>query len=45
MIALLPGSMASADMVADNPGTWLMHCHVGDHLRAGMLATYTIAPP
>jgi FtsP/CotA-like multicopper oxidase with cupredoxin domain len=44
VIELLPGSMASADMVADNPGTWLIHCHVGDHLQAGMLATYTIAP-
>jgi FtsP/CotA-like multicopper oxidase with cupredoxin domain len=31
-------------MVADNPGTWLMHCHVADHLNAGMFATYTINP-
>ncbi len=28
---LLPGSMATADMVADNPGAWLMHCHVAAH--------------
>jgi FtsP/CotA-like multicopper oxidase with cupredoxin domain len=44
VIELLPGSMATADMVADNPGTWLMHCHVADHLNAGMFATYTIGP-
>lgn len=44
VIELLPGSMATADMVADNPGTWLHHCHVADHIDAGMLITYTIQP-
>ncbi len=44
VIELLPGSMATADMVADNPGTWLFHCHVADHIDAGMLTTWTIAP-
>lgn len=42
VIELLPGSMATADMVADDPGTWLLHCHVADHIDAGMLVTYTI---
>ena len=42
MIELLPGSMATADMLADNPGTWLLHCHVGDHMHAGMVAVYAI---
>jgi FtsP/CotA-like multicopper oxidase with cupredoxin domain len=42
VIELLPGSMATADMIADNPGTWLMHCHVADHIAAGMTTTYTI---
>jgi hypothetical protein len=37
--------MVSADMIADNPGTWLFHCQVSDHLEAGMLATYTICDP
>jgi hypothetical protein len=31
-------------MRADNPGTWLLHCHVADHMMAGMYATYTVAP-
>jgi FtsP/CotA-like multicopper oxidase with cupredoxin domain len=43
-IELLPGSMATVDMNADNPGTWMYHCHVADHIKAGMLATYTIKP-
>jgi hypothetical protein len=37
--------MASADMIADNPGTWMFHCHVSDHMEAGMMATYTIYRP
>lgn len=45
VIELLPGSMATADMIADNPGTWLLHCHVSDHMEAGMMATYTIYEP
>jgi hypothetical protein len=45
VVELLPASMTSADMVADNPGTWLFHCQVSDHLEAGMLATYTIYEP
>ncbi|MFL5929167.1 MAG: multicopper oxidase domain-containing protein [Gaiellaceae bacterium] len=41
---LLPMSMKVADMVPDNPGTWLFHCHVNDHILAGMQAMYTVAP-
>jgi FtsP/CotA-like multicopper oxidase with cupredoxin domain len=31
-----------AEMVPDNPGIWLFHCHVGPHLLAGMQARYTV---
>ncbi len=31
-VDLLPGSMKVADMVADNPGQWLFHCHVEEHM-------------
>lgn len=24
------------------PGTWLLHCHVIDHIKAGMEAMYTV---
>jgi FtsP/CotA-like multicopper oxidase with cupredoxin domain len=40
---LLPASMIMADMMPDNPGTWLYHCHVTDHILAGMLALYNVA--
>jgi hephaestin len=42
--ALLPMGMLIADMVPDNPGTWLFHCHVGPHLTAGMQSVYTVRP-
>ncbi|MGZ5835968.1 MAG: multicopper oxidase domain-containing protein [Xanthobacteraceae bacterium] len=29
-------------MRPDNKGTWLFHCHVNDHLTAGMAALYTV---
>lgn len=42
VVELLPASMKSVDMQADNPGEWMFHCHVADHITAGMIATYTI---
>ncbi len=42
VIELLPNSMKTVDMLADNPGTWLYHCHVTDHITAGMITRYTI---
>jgi hephaestin len=35
-------TMVTADMVADNPGVWLFHCHVNDHITAGMIARYQV---
>ncbi len=43
-IELLPASMKIADMVADNPGDWLFHCHVADHMANGMFALVTVHP-
>lgn len=45
VVELLPGSMKTVDMIADNPGTWMFHCHVEDHMEFGMMAVYTIAAP
>ena len=42
VIELLPGSMVTVDMLADNPGTWMFHCHVEDHMESGMMAVYTV---
>jgi FtsP/CotA-like multicopper oxidase with cupredoxin domain len=42
MVELLPMSMKTLDMVPDEPGTWLYHCHVNDHIAAGMSAMFTV---
>jgi manganese oxidase len=44
LVELLPGSMKVADMVADNPGEWLFHCHVSEHMANGMFARVTVYP-
>jgi hephaestin len=44
VVNLLPASMVVADMVPDNPGTWLFHCHVNDHISAGMVTRYQVLP-
>ena len=36
--------MAVADMVPDNVGIWLFHCHVSFHNAAGMAARYRVTP-
>lgn len=41
-LTLLPATSSMVDMVPDNPGVWMFHCHVDDHLRAGMTALYRV---
>uniref|UniRef100_A0A672VBQ4 ferroxidase n=1 Tax=Strigops habroptila TaxID=2489341 RepID=A0A672VBQ4_STRHB len=33
---LFPGTFQTVEMSPENPGTWLLHCHVTDHIHAGM---------
>jgi hypothetical protein len=42
VVSLLPAGMVTADMVPDDVGTWLFHCHVGDHIAAGMMTRYRV---
>ena len=42
VVSLLPAGMVVADLVPDNPGTWLFHCHVNDHIHAGMQTRYRV---
>jgi manganese oxidase len=39
---LLPATHITLDMKPDNPGHWMYHCHVNDHIKAGMMAHYTV---
>jgi FtsP/CotA-like multicopper oxidase with cupredoxin domain len=42
VVSLLPAGMLSADMTPDAEGLWQFHCHVGDHIAAGMQARYEV---
>ncbi len=44
VVELLPASMKVADLIADNPGSWLLHCHVAEHMTGGMFARFVIFP-
>ena len=44
VVELLPASMKTADMVADDPGDWLFHCHVEEHMAGGMFARVMVYP-
>jgi len=39
---VFPGVFETLEMVPTNPGTWLLHCHVHDHLEGGMETRYTV---
>ncbi|KAL1777716.1 ceruloplasmin isoform X1 [Sigmodon hispidus] len=41
---LFPGTYQTLEMFPQTPGTWLLHCHVTDHVHAGMETTYTVLP-
>jgi len=41
---LLPAATKVDDMVPDNPGTWLFHCHVNNHIMDGQQSRYTVLP-
>ncbi|MXS85884.1 copper oxidase [Nitrosomonas sp. HPC101] len=42
VIELMPASMKSVDMVPRSPGNWLFHCHVNDHMMAGMSTRWLV---
>jgi len=44
VISLSPAQMETVDMIPDDPGTWMYHCHVSEHMHAGMVALYKVEP-
>ena len=43
--AVIPAG-ETVDLLVDmaNPGRWMIHCHVAEHLGAGMMGVFTVAP-
>lgn len=44
VVPLMQAQMETVDMVPDNPGIWMFHCHIDDHMDAGMVALYKVEP-
>ena len=42
-VLLGPGEQAKVAFVADNPGSWLFHCHILGHARSGMLTVFKVS--
>ena len=42
-VLLDPKSRAEIAFVADNPGDWMLHCHVLEHQATGMMAVIRVA--
>ena len=41
--AIVPvGSTMEILVEMSNPGTWMMHCHIAEHLHAGMMLGFTV---
>ena len=43
-IFISPAQMLTVDMLPDDPGIWMFHCHVDDHMDAGMVALHEVEP-
>lgn len=42
VVRLMPGTTAALDFIPDNVGTWFLHCHINDHINAGMGALFRV---
>jgi FtsP/CotA-like multicopper oxidase with cupredoxin domain len=44
VVTLAQAEMITADMIPDNPGIWMYHCHVDEHMVTGMATLYKVEP-
>ncbi|MER9584601.1 multicopper oxidase family protein [Mesorhizobium sp. M0276] len=41
-VLLAPRDTIECAFVADNPGDWMLHCHVADHQMAGLMTVFRV---
>ncbi|MFK0690800.1 multicopper oxidase family protein [Mesorhizobium sp. IMUNJ 23033] len=41
-VLLAPKDIIECAFVADNPGDWMLHCHVADHQMAGLMTVFRV---
>jgi len=44
VLYIFPNYIVVADMVPDDSGIWIYHCHVDSHVSAGMITNFTVMP-
>ena len=44
VLYVFPNYILVADMVPDDSGVWIYHCHVDSHVAAGMVTNFTVIP-
>jgi FtsP/CotA-like multicopper oxidase with cupredoxin domain len=42
-VLVLPNERVSVGFVADNPGNWMVHCHVIEHQETGMMGWFRVS--
>ena len=41
-VLMAPKDVVEFAFVADNPGDWMLHCHVTDHQMAGLMTVFRV---
>jgi FtsP/CotA-like multicopper oxidase with cupredoxin domain len=42
-VLVAPRETVDIAFVADNPGDWMFHCHIAEHLASGMMGIVRVA--
>jgi FtsP/CotA-like multicopper oxidase with cupredoxin domain len=42
-VLVLPNERVQVAFVADNPGNWMIHCHVIEHQETGMMGWFRVS--
>ena len=43
-VLVLPGETVDILLSVDNPGVWMMHCHIAEHHEGGMMLNFNVKP-
>lgn len=42
-VLMAPRERVEIAFIADNPGAWMFHCHIAEHLAAGMMGIVSVS--
>ncbi|HEX4293661.1 MAG TPA: multicopper oxidase domain-containing protein, partial [Rhizomicrobium sp.] len=42
-VLVLPNERVTVGFTADNPGNWMIHCHVIEHQETGMMGWFRVS--